>query len=70
MSKLRIAIAVVVSVIWATGYIIAFFDRTFDPDASVSGIMLAVVTWLFAPAVTAAAKKKFNDITGKDDNNG
>jgi hypothetical protein len=51
LSKLRIAIAVVVTAIWATGYTIAFFDRSFETRPEVSGIMLAVVTWLFGSEI-------------------
>lgn len=67
VNKLRIATAIVVIVIWATGYIIAFYDRTFTPPPEVSGIMLAVVTWLFGSTLRDAAKKV---ISGKDKENG
>lgn len=51
LSKLRIGIAIIVTAIWATGYTIAFFDRTFEPRPEASGIMLAVVTWLFGSEI-------------------
>lgn len=51
MSWLRIAVAVIVTIIWAAGYIMAIIDRTFSPPAEVSGVMLGVVTWLFGAEV-------------------
>jgi hypothetical protein len=51
MNKLRIAVAVLVTLIWAAGSTVALFDRTFTPSPEVSGIMLAVVTWLFGSEI-------------------
>jgi hypothetical protein len=47
VNKLRVAVAMLIAIIWATGYLLAFFDRSFQPDPEVSGIMIAMITWLF-----------------------
>lgn len=51
MNKLRIAFAIVILIIWAAGYTLAFFDRTFTPAPELSGIMLATITWLFGAEI-------------------
>lgn len=64
MSKLRILAATAVVIIWAVGYTISFIDRTYNPPAELSAIMLAVVTWLLSTEV----KDRLNiKITKKSD---
>jgi hypothetical protein len=45
--RLRIAVALVITVVWACGYLLAVFDHNFQPPPEISGIMLICVTWLF-----------------------
>lgn len=61
MNKLRVIVASVVTVIWAAGYTVAIFDRTFSPAPELSGIMLAVVTWLFGAEVRKALSDRASD---------
>lgn len=59
MGLLRIAVAVVVTVVWTASYgksILVTGAPT--PPPELSGIMLGVVTWLFASAARAAGGGK------------
>lgn len=46
MNRLRVSIAVLVVIVWAVIYLGSFFAHQTAPP-ELSGIMLAVVTWLF-----------------------
>lgn len=59
--KLRIAVAVLITVIWAVAYSKAFFDRSYTPPAELSGIMLATVTWLFGSPVVDRIREKIKE---------
>lgn len=50
MSRLRAVVGAVVTALWVTGYLGAFFvDRTLEPLAqSITPVMLVVVGFLFA----------------------
>lgn len=67
MSWLRIAVALIVTMIWAAGYIAAIVDRTFSPPAEVSGVMLGVVTWLFGAEVKKRLSEGVSVSIGKKD---
>lgn len=56
IETLRIAVAIVIVVIWAIIYLRAAVDKTFSPPPELSGIMLLVVAWLFGS--TALRGKK------------
>ena len=53
---LRIAVAIVIVVVWAIIYLRAAIDSNFSPPAELSGVMLLVVAWLFGS--TALKGKK------------
>jgi hypothetical protein len=56
VNRLRIAVAVAVVVVWAIIYLGSFFmHQTAPPE--LSGIMLAVVTWLFGTEVKKVVKR-------------
>jgi hypothetical protein len=57
VSRLRVGIAVLVTVVWAAGYTISFVNHSFTAPPELSGIMLAVVTWLFGSEI----KKKLTN---------
>lgn len=61
MNKLRVTVAIIVTLIWAAGYTVAIFDRTFSPAPELSGVMLAVVTWLFGAEVRKALSDRASD---------
>lgn len=63
MNRLRIAVALLVTIVWAGGYVLAFVDRSYTPPAEVSGIMLGVVTWLFGTEIK-------DRIAGRNNNQG
>lgn len=58
MNKLRVAVAIVITLIWAAGYTLAFFDRTFQPAPELSGVMLAAMTWLFGSEIKSRLGKR------------
>lgn len=62
MSYLRVGVAVVVTIVWTAGYGKAILTGAQTPPAELSGIMLAVVTWLFG----SEAKR----LLGKGNGNG
>lgn len=58
MGRLRIVVALVVTVVWATGCVTALL---FNPDAAgivtvITPVMLAVVGWLFAQELLVRRK--------------
>lgn len=67
MSWLRIAVALIVTVIWAAGYIKAIIDPSFSPPGEVSGVMLGVVTWLFGTEVKKRLSQGVSVSIGKKD---
>jgi hypothetical protein len=43
--------AIVITIIWATAYLMSFFNPDLHAPPELSGIMLAVVTWLFGTEI-------------------
>lgn len=66
MDWLRFAVAIAITILWLALYLKAFFDEDFTAPPEISGIMLAVVTWLFGVPITnrvlRRAKKKWDEI--------
>ena len=56
VETLRIAVAIVIVVVWAIIYLRAAIQPSFSPPAELSGVMLLVVAWLFG--TTALRGKK------------
>jgi hypothetical protein len=51
MPPLRTFIGLVVTVVWAIGYLTAVVNPKFQPSPLISPVMLVIVTWLFATEV-------------------
>jgi hypothetical protein len=61
LSALRIAVAVVVAVVWAVVYLAAVFSHgSIHAPPELSGVMLAVVTWLFGSEIRKQMKGNGN----------
>lgn len=67
MERLRVATALLITIIWAAAFIRAFLDPSFTPPPELSGIMLAAVTWLFGSQIRHAIKEKIKDKIMEDD---
>lgn len=63
MSRIRIALATVVTLVWVAGYVIAYAGRGQTPQ-ELSGLMVIVLGWAFAGEVRDAIKRR---IGGGDD---
>lgn len=61
MNRLRIIVAILITLVWAVIYLRAFFDTDFNPPPEVSGIMLAAVTWLFGQPLRERVKQKIKE---------
>lgn len=57
MSVMRIAIAVIVTAMWATVYTADVLSETFSAPPEISAPMLAVVTWAFGAEIRKQIKK-------------
>ena len=68
MDRLRVVVAVVVLAVWAVIYTRAALDKSFTPPAELSGLMIAVVAWMFSGGVASEARRqaRANDPRGTD----
>jgi hypothetical protein len=67
MTRSRIALATVVTLVWVAGYVIAYIGRGQTPQ-ELSGLMVIVLGWAFAGELKAAVKRRLNgDDNGGDD---
>lgn len=57
MGRLRIGVAVAVTIVWAVGYLLSFFAGTAQP-VTVTPVMLAVVGWLFAQELREQVRQR------------
>lgn len=60
MQRLRIALAVVVTVVWLAGYIIAYTGSG-EPPKELSGLMAVVLGWAFAGTIKDTLSKRSKD---------
>lgn len=63
MTRVRIALATVVTLVWVAGYVIAYTTDKQTPQ-ELSGLMVLVLGWAFAGELKAAVKRRLN---GSDD---
>lgn len=63
MTRVRIALASIVTVIWAAGYVLAYIGKGQTPQ-ELSGLMVLVLGWAFAGEVKDAIRRRLN---GGDD---
>ena len=59
MTRLRIALAVVVTVVWGVGYVLAYARGSETPQ-ELTGLMVIVLGGAFAGEVKDAIKRKLN----------
>ena len=57
ISRVRVGLACVVTVIWAVGYMLAFTNGNQQPT-ELSGLMAVVLSWAFAGEVRDAIKRR------------
>lgn len=68
MSILRIVIAVIVAVVWAVVYLAAVFSGGHIHAApELSGVMLAVVTWLFGTELRRSIHRSAKRVAERTD---
>lgn len=60
MSRLRIALATLVTAIWAAGYVLAYVGKGQAPE-ELSGLMVIVLGWAFAGEVKDAIRRRLNE---------
>lgn len=65
MNALRIGIACLVAAVWAVVYLASVFNPNISAPAELSGVMLAVVTWLFGRAFREGLKQRAHDTAEK-----
>jgi uncharacterized BrkB/YihY/UPF0761 family membrane protein len=67
LSGLRIIIAIIVTIMWAIGVVLYYVNpKVYTIEPTVSGIMLATVTWLFGAEIKERMDKAKNgDKNGK-----
>lgn len=58
MNLLRILIASLVALVWAVVYLASVFNPDVNAPPELSGVMLAVVTWLFGRAFREGLKTR------------
>lgn len=58
MNVLRIVIATTVALVWAVVYLATVFNPKISAPPELSGVMLAVVTWLFGRAFREGLKER------------
>ena len=58
MRWLRIGIAVAVTVVWATGYLISYFDPSVRAPTGLLPLMLVVVGGLFGKEISDQIKER------------
>lgn len=63
MTRVRIALATVVTLVWLAGYISAYATHGQTPE-ELSGLMVLVLGWAFAGELKAAVKRRLD---GSDD---
>jgi hypothetical protein len=61
VNLLRILIASLVAVVWAVVYLASVFNPSVNAPPELSGVMLAVVTWLFGRAFRDGLKQRARD---------
>lgn len=49
--NVRTAIAIVVTLVWATTYLAAVFSKNFHPDLAVNAVMLMVAGFFFSSGI-------------------
>ena len=59
--NIRTFIALVVTVVWAAGYITAILSPTFQPDIAVNAVMLLVAGFFFGAGITIKRDKHEKD---------
>lgn len=60
MSVLRIALAIIVTAMWATVYTADVLSETFSAPPEISAPMLAVITWAFGSEIRKQLNQKKN----------
>lgn len=60
MQKVRIGLAVTVTVVWLAGYIVSYVGGS-EPPVELSGLMAVVLGWAFAGQVRVSLKRKDDD---------
>lgn len=58
MNALRIGVACVVAIVWAVVFLASVFNPRVNTPPELSGVMLAVVTWLFGGAFREGLKER------------
>lgn len=66
MTRVRIALATVVTVVWLFGYGYAYATHGQTPQ-ELSGLMVLVLGWAFAGELKATIRRRLNDDRGGDD---
>ena len=61
MNALRVGVAVLVAIVWAVIYMASVFDPNLNAPPELSGVMLAVVTWLFGREFKNTLKERARD---------
>lgn len=58
MNVLRVGVAALVTVVWAVVYLASVFNPSISAPPELSGVMLAVVTWLMGSAYRKGMQEK------------
>jgi membrane associated rhomboid family serine protease len=58
VAALRIAIAILVAIVWAVVYLASVLNPDVSAPAELSGVMLGVVTWLFSGAMRESWRRQ------------
>lgn len=64
MTRLRIALATVVTFVWVVGYVLSYVGKG-DAPQELSGLMVIVLGWAFAGEVKDAIRRRLE--AGSDD---
>lgn len=65
MTRLRIALAVIVTVVWLAGYVLAYVTGG-DTPQELTGLMVIVLGGAFAGEVKDAVKRRLNGVKEDD----
>jgi hypothetical protein len=55
--NVRTFIALVVTIVWACGYVAAILNPSFHPDVSINAVMLLVAGYFFASGIKKGPKE-------------
>lgn len=69
MGSLRIVIAIVVTVVWATAYLAPYFGDAGTPPPELSGVMVGVVAWALG-SETKRRLARVRDALREEEKNG